>query len=93
MILQDQNYGIEIEFTGITRREAAKVVSDYFGTNYTYDGGSYDAYAVFDPELIAGRHILLVDDIVTTSVTLSECARALLADGAESVVCATIASA
>jgi len=50
MILQDQNYGVEIEFTGITRREAARIVSDYFGTNYNYVGGTYDAYTAFDQE-------------------------------------------
>ena len=50
-------------------------------------------YELKDQELIAGRHILLIDDIITTGSTLSECARILLQGGAESVVCATLARA
>jgi competence protein ComFC len=51
------------------------------------------AYEATDPELIAGKHILLIDDIITTGSTLSECARTLLMSGAEAVVCATLARA
>lgn len=50
-------------------------------------------YEVTDPELVYGKHILLIDDIITTGSTLSECARTLLMSGAESVVCATMARA
>lgn len=48
MDLKEQNFGIEIEMTGITRSRAAKVLADYFGTGSHYDGGSYDAYHVID---------------------------------------------
>jgi predicted amidophosphoribosyltransferase len=50
-------------------------------------------YALKDRELIADKKILLIDDIVTSGATLSECARTLLLGGAESVVCATLARA
>lgn len=49
------------------------------------------AYSVPDPELIKGKRVLLIDDIITTGATLSECARTLLLTGAEEVMCATIA--
>ena len=49
------------------------------------------AYRVADAELIQGRRILLIDDIVTIGATLSECARTLLEGGASQVVCATVA--
>lgn len=50
-------------------------------------------FAVSDPELPAGRRVLLIDDVVTSGATLSECARTLLEAGATSVVCAALAKA
>lgn len=49
------------------------------------------AYTVIAPEAIRGKRILLIDDIVTTGSTLSECARVLLKAGAEEVMCVTLA--
>ena len=49
------------------------------------------AYEATDPELIEGKCVLLIDDIVTTGSTLSECASVLLAAGASRVVCAALA--
>ena len=49
------------------------------------------AYEIIDPELVQGKHVLLIDDIITTGSTVSECARMLGLAGAESVVCASVA--
>lgn len=51
------------------------------------------AYEVVDPILIEGKRVLLIDDVVTTGATLSECARTLRTYGAVDVVCATLARA
>lgn len=42
--MKTQRFGIEIELTGITRREAAKVIAEYYGTTEVYVGGAYNAY-------------------------------------------------
>lgn len=51
------------------------------------------AYTALKPERFQGKIILLVDDIVTTGATLSECAGTLRAAGAGAVVCVTLARA
>jgi ComF family protein len=43
------------------------------------------AFAVENPEKIEGRRIVLVDDVYTTGSTVNECARVLMAAGAEFV--------
>ena len=48
-------------------------------------------YEAVSPEKIAGRRILLVDDICTTGATLTECIRVLKDAGAADVVCAAVA--
>ena len=37
--IKNQQFGVEIEFTGITRREAATALADYFHTAAVYMGG------------------------------------------------------
>ena len=49
------------------------------------------AFRLRRPEVIAGRHVLLVDDILTTGATLSECARCLRDGGAATVGALTVA--
>ena len=50
-----------------------------------------DAFRLRRPDLVAGRHVLLVDDILTTGATLSECARSLRGGGAAVVGALTVA--
>ena len=51
------------------------------------------AYTIVDPELVEGKRVLLIDDVITTGSTISECARVLRSAGAADVVCATLARA
>ena len=51
------------------------------------------AYTAVTPEKYSGKTILLIDDVVTTGATLSECAKTLRLAGAGKVLCATLAKA
>lgn len=48
------------------------------------------AFRVVHPSRVAGQKILLVDDVLTTGTTASECARVLRKAGATSVYVATV---
>ena len=57
--IKNQQFGVEIEFTGITRREAAKALADYFQTGPVYVGAGYDTWAVEDSQ---GRQWKIMSD-------------------------------
>ena len=46
--VRTQKFGIEIEITGITRKETAEVVAKFFNNLVYHRGGAYDEYHVLD---------------------------------------------
>ena len=46
--MKTQNFGVEIELTGVTRKTVAGVIAKYFGTHVIYNGGSYNTYIAED---------------------------------------------
>ncbi|MDL2232319.1 amidoligase family protein [Ruminococcaceae bacterium OttesenSCG-928-L11] len=57
--MRDQNFGIEIELTGLTRQRAAEIAAEYFGTTARYEGGGYRAWSATDQQ---GRKWNFVSD-------------------------------
>lgn len=50
-------------------------------------------FQIQNPEVVTGKHILLIDDVITTGATLEACANALLENGASKVSIAALAFA
>lgn len=48
MMIKEQNFGVEIELTGITRQQAASIVANYFGTSFAYIGSYYKTWGATD---------------------------------------------
>ena len=57
--MRSQNFGIEIEMTGLTRAAAARIIAGYFDTQATHIGGGYDTYTERDDQ---NRQWKLVSD-------------------------------
>ena len=57
--MRSQNFGIEIEMTGLTRAAAARIIAGYFDTQAAHIGGDYDTYTVRDDQ---NRQWKLVSD-------------------------------
>ena len=65
--------------TGLSRTEREKNVRGAFEVNTKYIG------------TIAGKSLLLIDDVMTTSATLQQCTKSLLKSGASTVNVLTLA--
>lgn len=52
-----------------------------------------NSYRIINPDVINSRHILFVDDVITTGATINTCAKALKTAGAKSVSAAVVAQA
>lgn len=70
--MKKQTIGVELEFTGMTRERAARVVGDYFGTEPYYDGGPYRAWDIRDQQ---GRkwQVMYDSSIMATGGSETKC--------------------
>ena len=86
-----------VSFTTIPARPALERIR-YTTTQTAYDRTErmenlHGAFRLRKKQDVRGLHVLLIDDVLTTGSTLSECARVLRAAGAVSVHAATAARA
>jgi ComF family protein len=77
---------------GALRRVAATRTQTRMARHERF-GNVSDAFAVADPEALRGRHLLLVDDVITTGATVEACAHALLSLPGTTVSVAALALA
>lgn len=82
---------IQLDTTSLVRQR--ETVSQTGLTRHQRRANVRGAFAVVRPQAVAGRNILLVDDVMTTGTTAGECARMLLRAGAKQVFVATVARA
>ncbi len=82
---------IQLETSSLVRTR--QTVSQTGLTRHQRRANVRGAFAAVKPERIAGRSILVIDDVMTTGTTVGECARVLLRAGAKQVFVATVARA
>jgi len=95
----DQSFLIAKHIAESLNKPCIKVVKKIKDTKAQSQSGNaenrrlniYGAYSVESDELFRGKKILLIDDIVTTGSTFSECAKVLMQAGAARVLCAAVA--
>lgn len=83
--------GIQLDTSSLVRvRETA---SQTGLTRHQRRANLRGAFAVVRPEQMEGKSVLVIDDVMTTGTTASECSRVLLRAGAKQVFVATVARA
>ncbi|HEY6352408.1 MAG TPA: ComF family protein [Candidatus Angelobacter sp.] len=83
--------GIQLDTSSLAR--ARETASQTGLTRHQRRANLRGAFAVVRPERIADRSVLVIDDVMTTGATASECSRVLLRAGAKQVFVATVARA
>ena len=88
-----QEVGKELGIKPITTLRKARHVQPQSGLadSSARRANILNAYRTIDSELIRGKRVLILDDIITTGATISECAKTLLVSGASEIICAAIA--
>lgn len=88
---QRRSESIQLDTSSLVRTR--ETTSQTGLTRHQRRANMHGAFAVTKPDRIAGSKVLIVDDVMTTGTTVSECARVLLRSGAKQVFVATVARA
>ena len=83
--------GIPVKNANLLRRKAT--ASQTKKSRYTRYENMESVFEVWQPEELKDKHILLIDDVITTGATLEACSNALLNVGIKKLSIATLAFA
>ncbi len=86
-----RRHSIPLDFTALQRTRDTQPQTQLSGSERRKN--IRGAFEVRRPEVIAEKHILLIDDVLTTGATVQECSRVLLKAGAKQVDVLTLARA
>jgi ComF family protein len=86
-----RRHSIPLEITALQRTRHTEPQTQLSGSERQKN--IRGAFEVRRPEVVAEKHILLVDDVFTTGSTVQECAKVLLRAGAQQVDVLTLARA
>lgn len=84
-----RRWGIPIEAKVLRRQRSTRPQTDLDADERR--ANVKGAFELRRPDAVEGRHVLLVDDVLTTGATAAECARVLLNGGAATVGVLTVA--
>ncbi len=90
ILARELTRGKETPFFDALRRTRYTVTQTHFDRHQRMQN-LRDAFSLRQNVDVQGKHLLLVDDVLTTGSTLDECARVLTQSGAESVCALTVA--
>jgi ComF family protein len=86
-----KKYGLTLSFDNLARTRHTKPQVELSGKDRIANVAG--AFSLRRPEMLAGRSVVLVDDVFTTGATLNECSRVLKDAGATRVMALTLARA
>lgn len=81
-------FGVPVERKALVR---VRPTGPQEGSRKAREENVRGAFAVIRPEQVAGKRILLIDDVYTTGATVNECAKVLMKAGAQKVAVYTLA--
>ncbi|MBR5539652.1 MAG: ComF family protein [Clostridia bacterium] len=81
-----------LEFESLIRRKKFHKTTEQKNLNYKQrEANLKGAFSLTDEKLVEGKTIILIDDVVTSGATISECMALLYSAGAKDVICRSFA--
>jgi len=82
---------LDIEFNTVVLQKSMATKTQVFKDRLLRTSGNAATFSIVENQTLKGKHILLVDDIVTTGATIESCANALLTIEGVKISVATMA--